>query len=166
MKDTFNALLNAKGMPDKIKGFDQAATEMSWKQFAATVRDSLGPLSPYLLTGVGLKLQNTDAQIAERVLLHFAKMQVPCLCVHDSFIVMFHYQDELRKAMTVAFNEVVGVEPKMKNSHSTLISDPRLQTVRNGKAIHGEHVELDISPARERLTAFWEYSDLRNNNNL
>lgn len=166
VKTTFNALLNAKGMPDKIEDFDTAATGMSWKHFAAIVRHSLGPLSPYLLSSVGLQLQYMDAQIAERVLLHFAKMQVPCLSMHDSFIVMSHYQDELREVMTSAFTEVAGVAPKMKSSHSTLISDPRLQNGPHGTALHAGHYELDTSLARQRLQEFWDYSSLRANSSL
>ncbi len=157
VKPTFNALLNAKGIPDPIDEFDPEAIGMTWDKFVDRVVDSLGPLKQHMLKGVGLSLQNVDAQIAEEVMLHFAKMDVPCLSVHDSFIVMSHYRDELETTMVRAFEKVVGVAPATKTSHHVLISDPRHQRHSVTTFLDAGDIELELTPARRRLAEFWEY---------
>jgi len=53
----------------------------------------------YFRTGIGRRLMTIDAQIALEVLYHFAKQSIPCLGVHDSFIVPEHAKNELREIM-------------------------------------------------------------------
>ena len=61
-------------------------------------------LSPYLCTGKGLELMFRDSCIAEYVIEHFTKMDVPILSMHDSYIVPFDRVLELRATMTEAGN--------------------------------------------------------------
>ncbi len=51
-------------------------------------------------SGKGRNLMNRDSQIANEIMLHFAKLDKPCLSVHDSFIVKEQDEDELRYVMT------------------------------------------------------------------
>lgn len=44
-------------------------------------------MAPLWSTGVGLLLQSVDAEMAAGVMRDMRSMGVPCLCVHDSFIV-------------------------------------------------------------------------------
>ena len=44
-------------------------------------------LVPYFGTGIGLRLQYLDAKICTRIQRHFRNLKVPCLSIHDSFIV-------------------------------------------------------------------------------
>ena len=53
-------------------------------------------------TGIGLKLQRADSDIAEAVMLHFARQDVPCLGVHDSFLVPRQHAEELVQVMEAA----------------------------------------------------------------
>ena len=72
-------------------------------------------ISMHLYKEKGLKLQAIDSQIASDILAHFTAQNIPCLCVHDSFIVKQHNQDELRQVMTDVYKEHVnGFEPVIK----------------------------------------------------
>lgn len=62
----------------------------------------------------GMVLQNTDAWIAERVLKKMAEQGIPCLPIHDSFIVGRKYEAELHEAMDSAFYEIFLVKPLIK----------------------------------------------------
>jgi len=59
-------------------------------------------LEPYLCSGKGLELMYRDSCIAEHVIDHFTRRDVPILCIHDSFIVPFDQVLELRAIMTEA----------------------------------------------------------------
>ncbi len=57
------------------------------------------PIKKYFFTGRGRNLMNRDSRIANEIMLHFAKLDKPCLSVHDSFIVKEQDEDELRTVM-------------------------------------------------------------------
>jgi hypothetical protein len=61
------------------------------------------PISEYLFSGFGDTLQWIDSQIAEYIMGHFALKGYPCLPVHDSFIVDFRLEDELKEIMEKVF---------------------------------------------------------------
>lgn len=48
---------------------------------------------------IGLRIMNIDSRIALDIIDHFAKLNVPILAVHDSFIVQEKYRDELWQVM-------------------------------------------------------------------
>lgn len=67
---------------------------------------------------MGLTLMRHDSRIALNVLYHFAKRDVPCLGVHDSFIVPERYAAELRSMMREIYSaEMNGFEPVIKDVH-------------------------------------------------
>ena len=57
------------------------------------------PIAEHLYTGKGLELQAVDGQIARNILYHFALKGVPVVCIHDSFMILPDYADELRALM-------------------------------------------------------------------
>ncbi|WP_423065206.1 hypothetical protein [Devosia sp. CN2-171] len=117
VKRTFNALINAKGISIKpVEGFDPEAVGMTWNEFLRRVKDRFLPFKPYFGTGYGLKLQRLDSDIAEAVMLHFAKRDIPVLPVHDSFIVHHGYEAELAMVMEDKFREVTGASINLKPS--------------------------------------------------
>jgi hypothetical protein len=75
------------------------------------VHQSIGK---YLNTGVGLKLQNLDSQIANIVLKRMTDMGIPVLPVHDSFIAREKDWHFLIQVMKSAYEEVMGFEPIVK----------------------------------------------------
>jgi len=52
---------------------------------------------------VGLRLQRFDSDIAEKVLLHFAKSGIAILPLHDSFLMHNGYEASLKPIMRFAF---------------------------------------------------------------
>jgi hypothetical protein len=65
-------------------------------------------IAHYLHSGKGIELQCLDSQIAMKILNHFTSQGIPCLPVHDSFIIQHRYQDGLMKVMKDAYLETTG----------------------------------------------------------
>ena len=61
-----------------------------------------------LSSGIGLKTQYIDSQIAEAVMLDFWKEDVVVLPVHDSFVVPAGFQMALEASMKHHFNLLTG----------------------------------------------------------
>jgi hypothetical protein len=59
-------------------------------------------------SGVGIKLQFLDSNIAAYVLNHFTKDGIPCLCVHDSFLVEEQYRYRLESLMQDAYGHFMN----------------------------------------------------------
>ena len=55
-----------------------------------------------------------DSQIAERVMLKLLAKGIPCLPVHDSFIVDRESTKELRQVMDDAYSALMGRSAKLK----------------------------------------------------
>lgn len=53
-------------------------------------------------------LQNLDSKIAEQVMLILKEQGIPCLCIHDSFIVPKQHHKALYNAMFEAWERVLG----------------------------------------------------------
>lgn len=68
-------------------------------------------ISKYLFAGVGRELQNKDAQIAEMIMIKLLKNGIPCLPIHDSFIVPRRADAILLEAMREEFKNVFRVYP-------------------------------------------------------
>lgn len=60
-------------------------------------------IAEYFYTEIGLKLMHLDSKIALDVLRHFTDQGIPCLAIHDSFIVQKEYEAELRTVMDNAY---------------------------------------------------------------
>ncbi len=64
------------------------------------------PIQQYFFTGYGIYLQYIDSQIAEKILLYFATtLGVPCLPVHDSFIIHAGLVFKLQEIMLHYFEQ-------------------------------------------------------------
>jgi len=76
-----------------------------------------------LNTGQALRLMNIDSQIANSVLDHFTKKDIAVLCIHDSFIIQYDKEPELRRILDQATHQItkdrIGHDIKNKRiSHS------------------------------------------------
>lgn len=71
-------------------------------------------ISNYFYSGIGIKLQNLDSQIAEDVLRYFTRREIPCLCVHDSFLVPQQHKEELKVVMNSFYKNRLGFDAKLK----------------------------------------------------
>ena len=61
-----------------------------------------------LNTGQALRLMNIDSQIANLVIHHFTKKDIPVLCIHDSFIIQHDKEPELRRILDQATHQVTN----------------------------------------------------------
>ncbi|MEP1574733.1 hypothetical protein [Roseibium album] len=79
----------------------------------AQVTEALAALHPSIAdqfgADAGIRLQNTDSKITEIIVKTFLETSVPVLCIHDSYIVPFGYEDHLIDTMHKAFATVTGV---------------------------------------------------------
>ncbi len=76
---------------------------IGYKKIVEVFKQHHPSIAKYLFTGVGIKLQNIDSQIAEYIIMKMTNKKIPVLNIHDSFVVEKKYQHELRQVMTSAF---------------------------------------------------------------
>ena len=74
-----------------------------------------------LNTGQALRLMNIDSQIANMVLDHFTNKNIPVLCIHDSFIIQYDKEPELRRILDQATHQVTNytINHDIKNLRNT-----------------------------------------------
>ncbi len=64
---------------------------------------------------------NIDSQIANMVLDHFTNKNIPVLCIHDSFIIEYDKEPELRRILDQATHQVTTsrISHDIKNEQNT-----------------------------------------------
>jgi len=67
------------------------------------LRERHSPIQHRFFSSMGNELMYHDSQIAEEVLLHFARRDIPALPVHDSFVIEEQHVDECLEVMREAF---------------------------------------------------------------
>lgn len=65
-------------------------------------------------TDQGIRLMRIDSDMATDVLMHFTEKKIPCLCVHDSFIVQKRHGEELQIVMKRVYMERFGYDIGVK----------------------------------------------------
>lgn len=75
------------------------------------------PIRQFFFSGFGTEAQYIDSQIAEEVMLHLIGEDIPCIPIHDGFIVEAHNIDILQDTMEVACMDVIGVKIPSKREH-------------------------------------------------
>jgi hypothetical protein len=110
-KTTFLALVNAgQRSTREPRDFDGTQHGMSGKDFRALVSGAFPMLPDIFGSGIGLRLQREDSDLAEKVMMHFVDRGIPILPIHDSFIVAKRHQKELVDVMLAAFKDGYGQE--------------------------------------------------------
>ena len=158
VKRTFNALLNANSVKgiNEIEGYSSEITERPWDDFKHYIVNSYPEFQQYFGSGVGLKLQRKDSDLAEAVMLRFAAMNYACLPVHDSFIVHHGLERELIDIMLEEFQAKLGAA-------ITVGVDAGIELVKYFSALPVEMPEnwlLEFKGYEARLQKFWERHDL------
>lgn len=154
-KITFTKLLNGDKRLDEPDNFDAKKIGMNWKEFLKKMEEYHPHIKHYFRTGYGLELQRKDSDIAEKVLLHFAKRNIPCLPIHDSFIIHHALRDELQEVMEREYRLVFESEAKIK-------LDDYFEVMMNKRGGHGEItipieqlIEEDLKNEHERRWMSW-----------
>ena len=65
----------------------------------------------YWYKDCGLRLQNIDSNITYNILNHFIEQDIPCLPVHDSFIVQQRHKKELIEVMSNEYEKIMNFKP-------------------------------------------------------
>ena len=116
IKVAVNAMLNApnplqrapNNVHIKLLGLKSKSL---WNELSTAILLAFKDIEQYFYTGAGSWLMRLDSDIAEKVLLHFAKHQkgpIPCLPMHDSFLIDPAYDTELVLVMRQAYRDVTG----------------------------------------------------------
>ena len=130
VKIALNAMLNAtKPLNRPPRGFRKSDCNCSWKDLCEAILKKHQPIADKFFTGQGLRLQRIDSEIAEYVMLHFAKHDMPILPLHDSFLIRSGYEESLEQVMQEAFYHLVGsdvgIEEKKMALPNTMNKDER-----------------------------------------
>jgi len=84
------------------------------------------PIKKYFYSGMGLNLQYIDSQIASLLINHFTRLDIPILCIHDSFVIEWNKEklgddeESLDWMMEIIYNKVImdnfktSTRPKLK----------------------------------------------------
>jgi hypothetical protein len=101
-----------KALADAIR-LRRAADEsgLTFKGILPLALERHSGISHHFGTDAGMRLMRVDSRIALSVLHHFATRAVPCLGIHDSFIVPRAHEATLRRVMLRAYEREVGHLP-------------------------------------------------------
>ena len=117
--------LNATTEKKAIEAFRSECIETAWKTelsladesirgLLARARDQHKRIAGFIHSGKGRMLQNLDSRITEGILMRMTDMGIPCLPVHDSYIVPRQHEDRLRDVMVGEYRAALGFEPVIK----------------------------------------------------
>jgi hypothetical protein len=108
---------------DWIKNtYDNKQIEQLINDFA----DYHNPIKKYFYSGMGINLQYIDSQIASLLINHFTRLDIPILCIHDSFVIEWNKdrigdeEDSIDWMMEIFYNKVImdnfktSTRPKLK----------------------------------------------------
>ena len=123
--------------PPRIK-FSQ--TGKTWKQLRDMILKRHEPIKHMFFCGMGNNLQYRDSIIAEQVMLHFAKNDIPVLPVHDSFIITAGLFIDLLEVMEKEFKKQIGVPIDIRSAEKSV----RVRSRADGSDI--EHIlnEMEV----------------------
>ncbi|MBW0366121.1 hypothetical protein [Ensifer adhaerens] len=103
-------------------------------------------------SGCGLRLQNLDSKMAEHILrVMTVRKGVPCLPIHDSFIVPSGQAKNLMKAMKEAYEKFVG---KASASVCSIKNPPRTDRVKSKTCASQVHTYTPSAPDTSRREAY------------
>ncbi len=94
-----------------LGGYPFDSTDKKIQSYISKFKEIHQPISKYFNTGYGLELQYLDSQITEIILKKMTKSGIPCLPVHDSYIVPQSYRDQLEELMDEAYEKIMGFRP-------------------------------------------------------
>lgn len=143
-RDLFKQLLlialNANSQPrgiiallDDLKEDPEKANTVDYETLKAALKafkTKHSQVAHYFFKSKGTTLQYFDSLIAEDIINHFTKRNIPVLTVHDSFIIQDDLSQELVNQMLVSYYKVVKFYYNTK-----------------GKLVHGMY--MPINPSKE-----------------
>lgn len=101
-KLAFSALRNN----DRTDKLGRSLTDAQLSTILNKIMHTYPHLKGMLNTGQALRLMWIDSQIANLVLDHFTQKDIPVLCIHDSFIIQYDKEQEMRSILNQATHQV------------------------------------------------------------
>ena len=95
--------------PDKYP--NEMLTNDFLKPFLEKIKRHHKPIDEFLNTGIGRYLMNIDSIITDDILKRMVALDIPCLQVHDSFIVPEQYEEQLIDVMMSEYEKMFGFKP-------------------------------------------------------
>ena len=113
IKRTLLKVINAAGRFSPPRKLELPA---GWEfgEIVEAIEAKHSPIAKYFGTGIGIKLQRMDADIAEQIMLKMMEHGILVLPIHDSFIVEDGRQDRLRQVMAEAYQSAIGKDVGIK----------------------------------------------------
>lgn len=107
--------LTLMGIRNKFRedGIPYDLTNKSLQHLIDDFRTAHKPIAHYLCSSIGRELQNKDSFIAEAILTRLTRDGIPCLPVHDSFIVEVQHKDTLYQVMIEEYEKKMGFQPQI-----------------------------------------------------
>ena len=124
IKQLFNAMVQMKEPQDRPpRDVKFRQTGKTWQQLRDLILEKHEPIKNKFFCGMGNKLQYEDSQIAEKVMLHFAKQDIAILPVHDSFVIQRSLKPELVEVMSKGFTVFYDVPIDINDGAKFLAMD-------------------------------------------
>lgn len=120
------AALNAQNEQDCLKGIRHELRNTDLADLIGGISDANikplltdwinahAPISEYMYSGIGLRLQAYDSDIVNELLKHFTHRGVLVLSVHDSFLIEASRSNELKRIMRSCYRQRFGFHPEVK----------------------------------------------------
>ena len=109
-KVAFNVLLNAETYPAAVGAIankiDAPDAQTQARKLVADIKARHAPVAGFFHSGIGLRLQNIDADMAETTTARLLKKGIVTLPIHDSFVVQERHRGDLNEAMEASFDLV------------------------------------------------------------
>ena len=114
--------LNATSEKKAMEAFRSECIDTAWKIGLSLTNKSIAVLlerareihpriAKYVHSGRGRELQYLDSKITEGILMKMTNKGIPCLPVHDSYIVPKQYENQLKEVMVDEYQALLGFEP-------------------------------------------------------
>ena len=111
-------------------------------------------LGDSLNTGQALRLMGIDGRIANLVLDHFTQKNIPVLCIHDSFIIQFDKEPELRRILDEATYQETRASLKHEIKNERIIHKQRVWG--NIKGFEEPRIMEMFTPKRVNATSQYQ----------
>ena len=97
----------------RSEGIPYDLTDKALMELICNFKEAHKPIAHYLCSGIGRQLQNKDSHIAAAILNRLTRDGIPCLPVHDSFIVEAENKDTLYQIMIEEYEKIMGFQPQI-----------------------------------------------------
>ena len=153
IKKFINALINDERGVHRLSQARSKTLGLSHDDLVQLVFERHPIIKSVLNTDTGLYLQFLDSEIAETVMLDLMSQGIVALPVHDSFLVREEFLPDLRRAMSRAFEKVVGTPAALKAEELAKDGFKYLQKAK--KANMTELIEEHLGSVHQRYVNSW-----------